>query len=277
MRCLVNGHTVHVEEGSARPGESTPVVLLHGACNDHRVWLPLLPGLQQAGCAVYAPDLPGHGQSAGPLLTSVPEMADWLIAVLEACGLAQCALVGHSMGSLVALHAAALVPGSVTHLALVGTAWPMRVAPTLLELAQTQPSEAIHKMALWSHTQRDGLPLDPLAAAQTQALMESVQSGWGDGNLLATDLAACDEYGEGEAMAERVRGRTKVAFILGTNDRMTPLKAAARLEQALPEAGVNLLDCGHALMSEDTGGVLQALLRLLTKRARSPFLEAGEG
>lgn len=264
MRCLVNGRTVHVEEGRVMSGDSIPVVLLHGACNDHRVWSPVLPGLQQAGFAVYAPDLPGHGQSAGPLLTSVPEMAAWLIALLEACGIARCALVGHSMGSLVALHAAALVPGSVTHLALVGTAWPMRVAPALQELAQSQPSEAMRKMTLWSHTQRDGLPLDPKAAAQTQALMESVQSGWRDGDLLATDLAACNEYDEGETMAERVSGRVKVAFILGANDRMAPSKAAVRLQQALPGAGVSLLDCGHALMSEDRDGVLQALLRLLS-------------
>ena len=264
MRCLVNGRTVHVEESHAMPGDASPVVLLHGACNDHRVWLPIMPGLQQAGFAVYAPDLPGHGQSAGPPLTSVPEMAAWLIALLESCGLARCALVGHSMGSLVALHAAALVPGSVTHLALVGSAWPMRVAPVLQEMAQTEPGEAMRKIALWSHKQHDGMPLDPMAVAQTQALMESVQSGWRDGNLLATDLAACDHYGEGEAVAERVRGRLQVTFILGANDRMVPPKAAVRLQQILPEAGVSLLNCGHSLMSEDTDGVLQALLRLLT-------------
>ena len=269
MQCLVEGSVVHVEyaEPTALVGAVAPsaVVLLHGAANDHRAWLPVTAGLVQAGYGVLAPDLPGHGGSAGALCTDVGQMAAWLLKLLDACGLERCALAGHSMGSLVALHAAGLAPGRISHLALVGTAWPMRVAPALQDLAQHQPDAALRQMALWSHRQCDGQPLQPDLAQQSLALMQSVQAGNTRGNVLATDLAACNAYADAPAMAARVRA--PVAFILGEHDHMTPPKATQRLREALPQAQVTMLDAGHALMSEAPDAVVQALCALLARTA----------
>lgn len=262
MQCLVDGRAVHVE-CAMQQTEAPAIVLLHGAASDHRAWRPLLPGLRAAGFAVYAPDLPAHGASAGPPCTSVAQLATWLLAMLDACGIARCALAGHSMGSLLALHAAALAPGRITHLALVGTASPMRVAPALLELARAQPDAALHKMATWSFRQQDGRPLSPEDSAQALTRMREVQAGWSPGDLLATDLALCDAYAEAEVSASHVRA--SVAFILGEHDRMTPVKATQRLQDVLPQASVTVLDSGHELMTEATDGVLRALLDLLQR------------
>lgn len=267
MQCLVDGCAVHVAHLApvVPPAAASPsaIVVVHGAANDHQAWLPVLPGLVQAGYAVYAPDLPGHGGSAGALDTDVAQMAAWLLKLLDACGLERCALAGHSMGSLVALHAAGLAPQRVSHLALVATAWPMRVAPALLDLAAHQPELALRNMAMWSHQQHDGQPLQPERVQQTLALMQSVQAGNTQGNVLATDLTACNAYADAPAMAARVCA--PAAFILGEHDRMTPVKATLQLRVALPQARVTQLDAGHALMQEAPGGVVQALVALLAQ------------
>ena len=83
------------------------VVFVHGAGLDHS-WF----GLQSRyfgyhGWNVLAVDLPGHGRSAGPPLATVPAMADWLTAVLDAAKIQKASLVGHSLGTLVALDCAA--------------------------------------------------------------------------------------------------------------------------------------------------------------------------
>ena len=273
MQCVIDEREVHVEyvEPTVIANDAVPaaIVLLHGAANDHRAWLPVAPGLARAGYAVYAPDLPAHGGSGGSLCTAVASMAAWVLKLLDACGLERCALAGHSMGSLVALHAAGLAPQRISHLALVGTAWPMRVAPALLELAQSQTDVALRNMAIWSHMQREGQPLQPALVQQTLELMQSVQqAGCAQGNVLATDLAACNAYANALDMAARVR--VPAAFILGEHDRMTPTKATQRLREALPQARLTTLDAGHALMSEAPGAVVHALAALLALPAERP-------
>ena len=71
-------------------------------------------------------------------MKSVNQMADWVIRVLDEAGLDAAALAGHSLGSLVALAAAARHPARVRAIALVATAVPMRVSETLLEQTRSQ-------------------------------------------------------------------------------------------------------------------------------------------
>ena len=79
------------------------IAFVHGAGFDHSVF-----GLQSRyfgyhGWNVLALDLPAHGRSEGPPIATVGAMADWVVAALEKLSIAKAALVGHSMGSLVAL------------------------------------------------------------------------------------------------------------------------------------------------------------------------------
>ncbi len=256
MHCLVDGVAVHVAVRRSAAA-SGALVLLHGACHDHRVWTPLCDALGDAGVDVYAPDLPGHGASAGAPLPDIGAQADWLLRLLDACGITRCALAGHSMGSLLALHAAALAPQRVAYLALIGTAWPMRVAPRLLDLARNQPDEALQRVAAWSHR------ADAQAAPVARDLdtMRAVQQGCAAGNLIALDLAACDAYADALDSAARVQARC--ALVLGAHDRMTPPAAAQALQQALPAAAVTVLDSGHDLMAEAPAELAQALRALL--------------
>jgi pimeloyl-ACP methyl ester carboxylesterase len=56
---------------------------------------------------VLAVDLPGHCRSGGEAPRHVEEAADFIGALLDAAGVQQATLVGHSWGSLIALEAAA--------------------------------------------------------------------------------------------------------------------------------------------------------------------------
>ncbi|MBA1914725.1 alpha/beta fold hydrolase, partial [Escherichia coli] len=66
------------------------------------------------GYSVLAPDLPGHGRSAGKLLTTIAEMADWIAALISAAGATKARLIGHSMGSLIAIETSARHPDKVS-------------------------------------------------------------------------------------------------------------------------------------------------------------------
>ncbi len=266
MQCLVDSRQVHVHstEAAGRAAARPPLLLLHGAGQDHRAWLPPWPALQRAGHALYAPDLPGHSDSAGPPCGSIAELAAWVLELLDVLQLGPCALVGHSMGSLVALHVAALAPQRVSHLGMIGSALPMRVSPDLLQRARSDPPSAMEDIARWSHKSSREQPADPALVDSTLRLMQSVQARWPAGDLLATDLGACDSYADGLEMAGRVRA--PVELVLGRGDRMTPLRASSELQQRLPQAHASVLDAGHSLMQEQPAAVARALLDLLERR-----------
>ncbi len=88
------------------------IVFVHGAANDHSVWALQSRYFAHHGYNVLAVDLPGHGRSGGEALASIEAIADWLAALLDALGVERAALVGHSMGSLAALDAAARHPSA---------------------------------------------------------------------------------------------------------------------------------------------------------------------
>src|SRR5512138_2684156 len=112
---------------SARP----TVVFVHGAQHDHSVWILQSRYLAHHDYSVLAFDLPGHMRSAGPALERVEAIADRLADALRASGSARLMVVGHSMGSLIALELARRLPDAVRGVALVATAFPMRVADPL--------------------------------------------------------------------------------------------------------------------------------------------------
>jgi pyruvate dehydrogenase E2 component (dihydrolipoamide acetyltransferase) len=100
----------------------TPAVLIHGFGGDLNNWLFNHADLA-AHRTVYALDLPGHGESTKAVESgSADELADSVIAFLADRGVERAHLVGHSMGSLVAMTVAAKAPERVASLALISGA-----------------------------------------------------------------------------------------------------------------------------------------------------------
>lgn len=235
---------------------SPTLVLVHGALNDHTVWAPLVPALEQRGWRVLAPDLPAHDGNGAPL-PSVEAMADWLLATLDARDLGQVALAGHSMGSLIALELAARAPARVTHLALLGSTFPMKVSGALLKTALEDEAAAIEMVARWSHAPGPDGAEHP-AAQGSRALMRAVAAR-GD-HLLHTDLAACKAYANGSAAAAQLR--CPVLLLAGARDMMTP-PDGGQLPGALPAPRQVTVDAGHQMMAEQPQAVLDALTAFL--------------
>src|ERR1700710_570291 len=144
MQLSVNGIDTFVATGGRPFDPSLPaVVMLHGAGFDHSAWALHSRWFAHHGFSVLAPDLPGHGRSSGPALRSIAAMADWSAALLDSAGAAKARLIGHSMGSLIALETAARHPAKVSALQLIGTAATMIVGPDLLKAAETNDHSAV--------------------------------------------------------------------------------------------------------------------------------------
>lgn len=267
----VNGRRAYAYTGGRAFDPAAPVVaFVHGAQHDHSVWILQSRYLAHHGRAVLAIDLPGHGRSAGPALETVEAMADWLLALLASAGVAQAALVGHSMGALIALEATGRAPQRVRRLALLGAAFPMKVSDVLLGAARDDEPAAFSMINAWSHsslTHQPGAPAPGFSIYwQNRRLMERQEPG-----VLFTDFNACNAYAGGFEAADAVRCPALV--IAGKRDLMTPPKASrdlvARLArkgadladaQALPSPRVvEIADCGHNMMAERPDAVLAAL------------------
>lgn len=103
-------------------GDATPVVLIHGFGGDAGTWLFTQDALAKDR-PVHVIDLPAHGGSA-PTVPSgkVDELAEAMVAALDALGIARAHLIGHSLGGAVALSVAASAPGRVASLGLLAPA-----------------------------------------------------------------------------------------------------------------------------------------------------------
>ena len=257
MQLTVNGIETFVATGGRSFDASLPaVVLLHGAGFDHTAWALHSRWFAHHGYGVLAPDLPGHGRSSGDPLRSVAEMADWTAALISTAGAASARLVGHSMGSLIALETAARHPQKVSALSLIGTAAAMTVGPDLLKAAEANDHAAIDMVAIWGlgFQAELGGSLAPglWMHGGTERVLETCRPG-----VLYNDLSACNAYQNAQAAAAQVTVPTTV--ILGERDMMTPAKAGKALAAAFSHARTVILRGGHMMMMERPDELLAAL------------------
>ena len=241
------------------------VVFIHGAQHDHSVWILQSRYLAHHGCAVLAVDLPGHGRSEPPAAASVPDIAARIAAALEPLASPRLLLVGHSMGSLIALEVARRMPARVAGIALAATAAPMRVSDALLAATRNDPAAAMDMINVWSHSLaiapfgvRPGNPGPGFNIVwQNLRLMQRIAAVNGP-QVLPTDFAACNAYDDALAAARELP--CPALFVLGERDQMTPPKAARALIDAFAERTVvTLAATGHSMMAENPEGVRRAL------------------
>jgi pimeloyl-ACP methyl ester carboxylesterase len=258
MLLHVNGTEIFAATGGRDFDPTLPaIVLLHGAGFDHTTWALHTRWFAHHGFAVLAPDLPGHGRSSGKPLPTIADMADWTAALIEASGATKAKLVGHSMGSLIALETAARHPASVAGLSLIGTAATMTVGPDLLRAAEANDQAAIDMVSIWGlgFQAELGGSLAPglWMHSGAQRVLERCRP-----SVLFNDLAACNAYQGALAAAATITVPT--TLILGERDMMTPAKAGKALAAAIPHAKTIVLPgAGHMMMAERPDELLAAL------------------
>jgi pimeloyl-ACP methyl ester carboxylesterase len=237
------------------------IVFVHGAGLDHSGW-----GLQSRyfgyhGFNVLAVDLPAHGRSEGPALESVGEMADWIKKVLEEKRIKTASVVGHSMGSLIALEFAARYPQCAERVGLIGIAYPMKVGEAFLDAARRNDVAAYDMETIWGHAPQVPFSGNPNPGmwmyGDTLARLGRLAPG-----VLHTDLVACNTYAGGMEAAAKLA--CPVQFILGARDMMTPPRGAEELIRKIEKSRTaRIAISGHLLMAEAPDSTLDALIAFI--------------
>ena len=262
MQFEVNAKQAYAYTGGKTFDAKLPtVVFVHGAQHDHSVWILQSRYLAHHGYGVLAVDLPGHGRSAGPALASIGELAEWIGAVQDAAGVNEAAIVGHSMGSLIALECAARHPDRVAKIALLATAYPMKVSAELLQATKDDEPLAQDMVNIWSHSAHAHYPNNPgpgfWIIGENLRLMQRQKPG-----VIHVDFAACDAYAGGAQAAAKVR--CPALFLLARRDAMTPARAARDFARSIEDAQVVVIDgSGHNMMAEKPDEVLDTLVAFL--------------
>lgn len=259
MILAVDGAKVFATTGGKPFNPELPlVVFLHGAGFDHSMWALFSRWFSHHGYSVLAPDLPEHGRSEGQLITSIPGMADWTIRLIEAAGAKKAGLVGHSMGSLIALDAAARHPDKVSSLSLIGVGGAMPVSPDLLNAAKDNNHDAIDMVSIWGFGFAAGLGGSQAPGLWMMGGGQRVLERDAPG-VLFNDLSACNDYKA--ALESAVKVTAPTTLILGERDMMTPLKSGKQLATAIAgSTPVVLSGAGHMLTAERPDAVLKALI-----------------
>jgi pimeloyl-ACP methyl ester carboxylesterase len=188
-------------------------------------------------------------------------MAGWVIAVLDALDISDAALVGHSLGSLIALECAASHSERVRAIALVGTTSPMPVSDAILDAAEADDHAAFDMLTQWGFSKRHQFGGNRNSGiwmiGNTLRLYE--RSGPG---VLFHDMRACNEYTTGTDQAAKVT--CPALLILGAEDRLTPVRSTRALQEAIPSPVVEVLPgAGHTIMVEAPNAMLDALHKVL--------------
>ncbi len=272
MYVQVNGHSSYCYTGGKAFDAAKPtVVFIHGVLGDHSVWALQSRYMASHGWNVLAIDLPGHCKSGGDAPASVEQGADFIGALLDATGVQRAALVGHSWGSLIAMEAAARLKDRISHLVLVGTAFPMKVSPALIEASLNEPEKALRMINVFSRSTLAAPPstLGPgtWVFGAGMALGRRVLRSNPQVNVFHRGFVACDSYAGGEAAMAQLT--CPVLFALGAQDQMTPPKAAQGLVNAARAAGrtvqVASLPVGHNQMTEAPEETLHAIRDFLAR------------
>lgn len=262
MKFLVQNQPCYAYTGGKPFDAGKPALLfIHGAANDHSVWHLQSRHFAHHGWNVMAVDLPGHGRSEGKPRGSISEYSQWLIAFLDNANIRRAVVVGHSMGSLIALETALRAPDRLAQLVLVGAAVPMNVSSTLLDAARDDTPTAIEMLNHWGHGPQARLGQSAVPGASLTGTYRRLLARANPG-VLHADLAACAGYSvTPEALADM---NVPTLILVGEKDQLTPSRAGLALQSMLPLArAVTLGGAGHGMMYESPGPALEAMARFL--------------
>lgn len=222
------------------------LLFIHGAGGSHLLWPGELRRLKTVSC--YAIDLPGHHKSPPPGCQTIPQYAAAVSEFVEAMGLKQVIVLGHSMGGAIAQQLAFTPPLWLSGLILVGTAPKMPVSPAILEQIHTDfPAMADFITKYGWAKQTESL----LKGMGRKMLLEQ------DPQVVYDDFYACNQFDLREAISQI---QLPTLIIGGRYDVMTPLKQSTFLHEQIKSSQLVVIEeAGHYLMLEKPREVAQVV------------------
>lgn len=209
------------------------MVLIHGGGGTGQLWQNQLLAFPRA----TAPDLPGHPR--GPGLSTVADMAGWILRFIDERGVGPCVIGGHSLGGAVALHAGLEAPERFRGLILVGTGARLRVRPELFDQLRGDFDVAIEQLLRrWFSPEASARAVDRARHA-LRAISPTV---------VHDDFWAADRF---DVMGRLREIRLPTLIVCGAEDRMTPVTYAEYLREHIEGSRLVVIPhAGHMVMLE---------------------------
>jgi pimeloyl-ACP methyl ester carboxylesterase len=204
--------------------DGSVAILLHGLGSDADDWALIGPGLGPR-FRVIALDARGHGQSDWATSYALTDLRDDVLEAMDALGVLAAAVVGHSMGGVVAYLLAATHPDRVRALVLEDMPPPLPAEPPRPIPLGPEPGETC----------------DWRAVAELRAWRNDPSPSWWD-------------------FAPDIRART---LVVGGRRSDMPQDRLAELAAMIPRGSYTSLDTGHAVHDERPGEFLAAVVPFL--------------
>ena len=258
MKFQINNKKIHASDsGQGIDYQKETIVFLHGSGLSHIVWSLTEQFFSNKNFNVLSVDLPGHGNSDGPCLESIENIADWLEEVFNKLKLKNLILVGHSQGCLEILEYINRYKDKIEKAVFVGGSNKMPVHPDLIKLAQNGDSEAVKLMMKWGYEGSKkfigGNPVEKI-----------IQSPRDISEILAIDLNACNNYTNGKEASKNINCPTM--FIFGELDKMVNLEHAKNFANSVKNSNTHVIHgSGHMIMIEKAFEMREKILEFLKK------------
>jgi pimeloyl-ACP methyl ester carboxylesterase len=270
MTAVMQGNGVGLSYLRSDSGKGIPIVLLHGIGSNARSFEPLM---RELGHPAIAWNAPGYGESE-PLTQEWPDASDYAAALqrlLVDLRMKQCAVLGHSLGALIAARYAVLFAGEVAALFLIspargyrsqqGAPLPPPVAKRIEELDELGPEEFASKRA-------PGLLADPAANA---SVLRAVERAMAAVRRPGYDQAARLLAG-GRLIEDAERIQLPAAVVVASDDRITPPESGHVVFGALQTSSrrcafKTIANAGHAVCQEKPAEVAQFIAEFLGSEA----------
>ena len=213
--------------------ETFPIVFIHGAGGNQKVWVNQVEYFKNS----LAINLPGHDNGEGK--RSIDEYVEYVKHFLDERGLKEVVLVGHSMGGAIAQMFALKYPDYLKAVVLVCTGAKLRVLPKIFELIMQNYSKAVElivDMALSKNTSQ---------TIKKQVIEELLKA---KPEVVYGDFEACDKF---DIMDQVANIKVRTLIICGSEDMLTPVKYSKYLNEKIANSILKIIDgSGHMVMLE---------------------------